>query len=119
MRMEYTASQRWEGDRITRGMGFGIAAGLNAGAHRLRAVTIPKTPLDRGPLRENFVVHEATPNTSESAVSNDMPYAVIQHEREDFNHSVGEAKFLEKALDEHRAEIMALIAAGVRRGMTS
>jgi hypothetical protein len=117
--VQYSDSVQWNGDKITRGMGVGIAAGLNAAAHRLRAETIPRTPLDQGPLRENFVVHEATANTSESAVSNDLIYAPIQHEREDFNHSVGEAKFLENALNASRAELLGLIAAGVRRGMFS
>ncbi|SJN34160.1 hypothetical protein [Mycetocola reblochoni] len=51
----------------------------------------------------------------EATVSYDTPYAVIQHERLDFHHSEGQAKYLEGPLEENRGTLQELIATEVRR----
>lgn len=108
--VQYSESSEWRGDRVTRAVGRGIARGLTRGAQRLGALAMPLTPLDRGPLRSSQTVKPATENTNEAAVIYDTPYAVRQHEEMDYAHSVGQAKYLEQPLREHRAELFGIVA---------
>ena len=60
-------------------------------------------PVDQGILRASGQVSEPTVTNGEASVTISFggpsaPYALIQHERLDFNHTVGEAKYLETPL---------------------
>ena len=66
------------------------------------------TPVDLGTLRASGVVHR--PDISRTKVTVEMgyggaaaAYALIQHERTDYTHTVGAAKFLEKPVKEAKA----------------
>jgi hypothetical protein len=90
---------------------------------RLRALAIPRTPKDIGILRQSaFVLPRKTPNGQAVTVGyggGASAYAEIQHERTDFKHTEGEAKFLEKAFDElqkdHLERLGSIIKAEVRK----
>lgn len=45
----------------------------------------------------------------------DTPYAALQHERMDWHHADGEAKYLENALNETSDEVIARIAEKIRQ----
>jgi len=105
----------WNGDEYSLKLAQAAADGLNRGAEFLRAKSVPRAPVDRGPLRGSAQVHEASPDDLESAVSYDTPYAVRQHEELGYRHDDGEAKYLERPLHENDATIQALIAKAIGR----
>jgi hypothetical protein len=96
---------------------YGASLGLNLAAHRVQALTIPETPLEYGDLRDSLVVSESTPESLESSVSSDLPYAVAQHERLDYRHKVGGAKFLENNTLAAQSEVEQIMATTVKRVM--
>ncbi len=74
-----------------------------------------RTPVDTGVLRSSGFVNppvrrgrgfEITLGFGGAA----KDYAVPQHERKDYFHKVGQAKYLESVLDEHRDEYPSIIA---------
>lgn len=98
----------------------GAARGLNRGATALMGESQSRAPVDETDLRNSAATHDATPTNLVSAVTYDTPYAVVQHERLDFNHPTdhnpnAQAKYLESAAIELRDEISAVVAADIRR----
>ena len=104
-------------DEQIRRLRAGAAVGLNLIAHRTQAVAVPRTPLEYGDLRSSLVVSPAQADDLAASVSSDSPYAVPQHERLDYHHDDGEAKFLESAALETGQDAEALMANAVRREM--
>lgn len=98
-----------------------------------------RVPVDTGNLRASgFVVTTTLQNLGESARPTaeatamvtrtetevtavvgfggpSAPYALVQHERTDFHHTVGEAKYLENAVKAHAAEVPVILAAHMER----
>lgn len=107
-------AMQWNGPQITQAVTAGAIAGLNKGAERLRAATIPRTPLDRGDLRASLTVVPATTTTLQAAVVTNLPYAGRQHEEVGYHHNDGEAKFLENAAYAEESTIQAIIAQHIR-----
>ncbi|MGY0023756.1 hypothetical protein ACVHNB_32905 [Streptomyces sp. YJ-C3] len=108
---------RFDGSAVTRETRAAASRGLYLGAEHVLGKSNERVPLDEGTLQ-----HSGTASVDEAAltaaVSYDGPYAVVQHERLDFRHAPGrEAKFLENALNSSRDEVMALVAAEVRRAL--
>lgn len=99
--------------------GQGAATGLTKGAERLRALSVPLTPMDRGDLRSMTAVTPASVGNLESKVSNSLPYAVRQHEELGYRHEAGQAKYLEQPARENAREIGAIIGAEIRRELRS
>ncbi|MEW1706986.1 hypothetical protein AB0230_07065 [Microbacterium sp. NPDC089190] len=98
----------------------GAARGLNRGATVLMGESQSRAPVDQTDLRNSAATHDATPDNLQSAVTYDTPYAVVQHERLDFNHPTdhnpnAQAKYLESAAIELRDDISAVVAADIRR----
>lgn len=67
-----------------------------------------------GELKESARVKDEIEANQRVGVSFDTPYAAEQHERMDYHHEVGEAKFLENALNETSDEVVDHIAKKVR-----
>lgn len=70
----------------------------------------PKVPVDTGRLKESGVVEEV-PNGYKIKYHANNPktgynYAPIQHENLNFNHKVGQAKYLEDAVEENMDKII-------------
>lgn len=109
----------WNGARAKLAARAGTAAGVTRAATRVQAVTIPRTPLDAGDLRSSIVVVPADAGDAQptAQVGSDLVYAPIQHERLDFRHRSGRAKFLESALIDTADDVQRIIAADVRRSL--
>ena len=115
-----TTSFSWQGERAANGVIVGGRRGVHAAAEHVRTRALPRTPLDRGPLRESATVQDSTSKLNPaSSVVYDTPYAVKQHEDASLNHSEGEDHFLSKTVADERATAMALIAQSVRSGIVS
>jgi hypothetical protein len=68
-----------------------------------------------GELRESAHVVDEREGEQRVGIVFDTPYASLQHERMDWHHDIGEAKYLENALNETRKEVVEHIADRVRR----
>jgi len=119
--VQYTSSVTWEGGRVTAAAGRGAASGVNKALERLRSLSVPLAPIDRGPLRSSATVREATPLRPEGVLFYDTPYAVRQHEETEYRHTpgrngepAGQAKYLEEPLEQSKRELQAMIAEEVR-----
>jgi|OM-RGC.v1.025673210 hypothetical protein len=81
----------------------GAEAGLYAAASIIMTEAKRRAPLDKGPLRSSGYVTLPFRKGDGAEVEAGFggqakEYAVIQHERLDFAHDVGEAKYLENAI---------------------
>jgi hypothetical protein len=110
--------EEWHGDRIDL-----IAAGrrgVRSAAQRLLALSLPKVPVDTSALRSSGRVTGRGSNAAVPAanVEYGTDYAIYQHEALDWHHDEGQAKFLEEPLNTSRVELLGIIAAEIRQGMT-
>jgi hypothetical protein len=103
----------------------GAVRGVNLATERLRGHSVEKAPIDLGDLRGSSTVLQATEqqHTPEATLVFDEPYAAIQHEREDFNHTAGaagepagEARYVISNVEDstRRAEYEGIIGKAVR-----
>lgn len=90
-------------------------AGETAIAETLKAKSQPLVPVDTGALRDSATVtHDGDQATlTYSATSPEgYDYAAIQHERLDYTHTAGQAKYVEQPMNnEHEAMLGAAHAA--------
>lgn len=112
----------WRGDDAMRRIMEGGARGLTRAARALGAESDARVPVDSTDLRRSRGVHEASPDSLISAVTYNTPYAVIQHERLDFNHPAdhnpgAQAKFLERPAIELEDKLMGVVAQEIRRAV--
>lgn len=103
--------------KILKAQKAGAVKGLEKGSEHLRGVSS-----DLAPHEEGTLANTATASVDEAnlraAVSFDMPYAVIQHERLDFKHDEGrQAKYLEEPMMTERDKIGEIVAAEIRRSL--
>lgn len=115
--VSYSSSFVWQGERVTAAVGIAAAQGINVALERLRALSVPLAPLDRGPLRQSATIRQATAYRAEGWLLFDVPYAAIQHEELDYRHDDGQAKYVEQPMNDHQAELYGLIAREVRVGI--
>ena len=85
-----------------------LAGPLHLEAELIMTKSKRLTPVDLGVLRASGVVH--SPDVSRNKVIVELgyggvaqAYALVQHERTDFAHTVGQAKFLEQPVKEAKA----------------
>lgn len=103
----------WHGEELAARVRQAGGRGARKAAERLRSLSVPRAPLQDSPLRQSATV-TADEAKGLAAVSYDTPYAVKQHEELDYSHEEGEAKYLERPLNENRGQLLAIIAAEVR-----
>lgn len=108
---------RLYGPSVAQELKRGAARGLLLSAEYVLQQSQQVVPLDESPLLQS-----GTASVDEASltgmVSYDTPYAVVQHERLDYRHAPGRtAKYLEGPLNASRAEVLALIAAQMRRAL--
>lgn len=113
----YSSSFEWQGERVTRAVGVGAARGVNLALERLRALSVPLAPLDRGPLRQSATIRQATQFRAEGALIFDTPYAAVQHENLEYRHDDGQAKYVEQPMTDHAVELHGLIAREISIGI--
>lgn len=80
----------------------------------------PVDPVDGGTLRASGYV--TPPEVSGDSITQDLgfggaaaDYALVQHERLDFHHTTGQAKFLESAVNDRERELLPGVAAEIER----
>ena len=122
--MAVTVTGFAEFTRLLRTLGIKapIAAGgaLYREAERIMTAAKSRTPVDTGALRASGAVSQPDMTTNGVTVemgfgNTSVNYAVVVHERLDVFHPTGEAKYLEKAVDEARRGMDARLAADVGR----
>lgn len=115
--MGIVLSGEWHGDKMAGRVQAAGRRATRAAAERLRALALPRTPLDQGPLRASAKVRNVNAEAV-ALVTYDSIYAVYQHEGVSFNHSVGEAKFLERPLTENKGQLLTIMAEVMRNELT-
>lgn len=118
--IRYDSQFTWEGERAANGVIVGGRRGVRRGAEHIRTRALPRTPIDRGPLRSSATVQESTSViTPAASVVYDTPYAVRQHEDASLNHDQGEDHYLSKTVEAERATVIQIIGQAVRDGIVS
>lgn len=114
----------WNGPKLIGSSRRGAVNGVNQAIERLRAHSVERAPVDQGDLRGSASTIHATEGlgTPAAVLVFDEPYAAIQHEREDFQHTAGangepagEAGYVRKNYEDasRRAEYRDLIGKGI------
>ena len=100
----------WKGKTLS---AAALVAGRKACHHEAEGIltrTIPRTPIDEGPLRGSGHVDDVAMG---STISFSTPYAVRQHEDTSLHHDEGEAKFLENEFSESSDSAIKNIGAAI------
>lgn len=95
-----------------------VPLATNAGAHVLLAKADPLVPEDTGKLRASGRVTQDGDRAvvSFSAIAPDgYDYAAIQHERMDFQHEHGQARYLDQPMHEARTEVFEAVVEVLRK----
>lgn len=104
-------STEWNGDGIAGNVEAAIERGIFMACEALKANALDRTPFAEGDLRQSAM---ASAEGTRGVVSYNTPYAVRQHEDVTLNHpNGGEAKFLEKAVNDFCAEFVDIVKAAV------
>ncbi|MBK3563226.1 MULTISPECIES: hypothetical protein [unclassified Streptomyces] len=115
--MAQTFRLRFNGAPAARAMREGAARGLLLAAEHVLQQSQELVPLDESPLLQSGTASVDAPSLT-AAVSYDTPYAVKQHENLAYRHAPGRtAKYLERPLNASRSDVLALIAAQMRRAL--
>lgn len=91
----------WKGKALSAAALVAGKKAIHLEAEGILTRTIPRTPIDEGPLRASGHVDDVAMG---STISFSTPYAVRQHEDTSLHHDEGEAKFLEKTFAERQGE---------------
>ena len=110
------SNAHWNGPQAVAIAHEATMLGLERAGEHVRGVAVNLAPIERGDLRNSAAVSSDDART-EVAVSFDTPYAVRQHEELDYHHDVGQAKYLESALNENADQVLAIVAASIRRAL--
>lgn len=114
----------WNGERLGRAVTAGAKRGVTKGAEFLKSLSVPKAPIDTAALRGSATVLAATDAASvggtliEAVLLFDEPYAAVQHERLDYHHDDGQAKYVEEPMIQQQRQIQGIIAAEVRESIS-
>ncbi|MEU1141778.1 hypothetical protein ABZ392_33720 [Streptomyces sp. NPDC005885] len=108
---------RFERVAVAQELRAAAARGLLLAAEHVLTESQQVVPLDESPLMQSGTA-SVDGSSLTAMVSYDTPYAVVQHERLDYRHAPGRtAKYLEGPLNANRSEVLALIAAQLRRAL--
>ncbi|MCX4575607.1 minor capsid protein [Streptomyces sp. NBC_01571] len=107
----------WNGPAVERALRQAAARGVFLSAEHVLGQAQALVPLDESPLMQSGTASVDEPSLT-GMVSFDTPYAVRQHEDLTYRHAPGRtAKYLEQPLNASRTEVLAIIAAQLRRAM--
>lgn len=101
----------WNGDRIIQAVDGASKSGVRLAAEHLRQVSVQRTPLETGALRNSAKV---TTEGKRAAVSYNTPYAAKQHEELGYSHKDGQAKYLEVSTISEKQAMAQIIAQQIR-----
>lgn len=96
--------------------------GVRVEAERVMTESKKQTPVDQGTLRASGQVSPPTRRGATVTVELSYggaaaAYALIQHEREDYHHTVGSAKYLERPVNEAKAGFGKRVAKHLERDL--
>lgn len=77
--------------------------------NRIAKDSVRRTPKDTGALRESIYVRPPRVGDTSTEIGYSAPYAVFVHERTELRHPVGQAKFLQAAINAARSGGLARI----------
>ncbi|AUM18230.1 MULTISPECIES: hypothetical protein [Rhodococcus] len=104
-------STQWNGNGVEGAVGEAVERGVLMACEALMANALDRTPFAEGDLRQSAM---ASAEGTRGVVSYNTPYAVRQHEDVSLNHpNGGEAKFLEKAVNDFGAEFLDIVKASI------
>jgi hypothetical protein len=107
----------WHGPTVERALRQAAARGAFLAAEHVLGESQALVPLDESPLMHSGTASVDEPSLT-AMVSYDTPYAVRQHEDLTYRHAPGRtAKYLERPLNASRADVLAIVAAQLRRAM--
>jgi len=113
-------SLKWRGKEAVEIAKSAALGALQKCAADLQNKSSNQAPIDKGDLRANCSV---SPLQEEAGVfyykvGYDLPYAIIQHERLDFNHPKGgKAKYLEDPYNENKRQYERYVKDAVRQAL--
>lgn len=108
-------------DRLTDAATPALASSLYEEGEEIMTKAKDRTPVDEGTLRASGWVEKPKISGDKEVTvmlafgGEAEAYALIQHEDLSLHHDVGEAKFLEKSVDEARSGMQGRLAASMRR----
>ena len=108
---------KWRGLEVGRLVGEGSDEGVYNAANKLLDLSKPEVPYDEGVLEASGRVRQEGDGKYVVSYGRGMAesYAIVQHERLDYNHpKKGKAKYLEDPLNQHREELLQIMAEGIR-----
>jgi len=83
----------------------------------LLANSVKRAPKDTGDLRGSGFVREDDKEESAWEIGFTEPYATVQHEHLEYHHTNGEAKYLERPLNENVQKYVQHISDAAREGI--
>lgn len=107
----------WNGDVASRLIAQAATNGLNRAADYLLQETLPDVPELTGGLEESARTHKTNPQELASQVQFLKFTAVWQHERLDYRHKKGRAKFLSANLKRTRQSLQDIVAQAIRKAL--
>lgn len=116
-----TVSAQWKGDQAFAKISGGARLGNARSLMRLKALSEPLVPYEFGALVGSAAVEQYDGNGdlfADGLLAYDTAYAVYVHEIERYKHPTGQAKFLSEPLETDDRDLLAIMAAEVRRALT-
>lgn len=105
-----TTRMNWRGGEAITRLEIASEAGVNEGLQLLLRKAQSNAPFETGDLRRSGHVRG-------DAVVFDIVYAVIHHERLDFEHKIGGPKYLERAMIECARLVLNILADRARKAI--
>lgn len=112
------ANNEWRGDIASKLIAQAATNGLNRAADYLLQETIPDVPELTGELEDSARTHKTNPTELASQVQFLKFTAVWQHERLDYRHKKGKAKFLSSNLRTHTRNIRDIVTQAIQRAIS-
>lgn len=110
--MKMICQTQWRGDKLAAKLAESLDSSVQESLDHLLGRSNDNAPEKSGDLKRSGRVNKMGPGEGE--VVYDSEYARVQHERLDFHHDRGGAKFLEKAMIEESRTIFNMMANQVR-----
>lgn len=111
------ADNVWRGSEASVILARFAALGLNDAAKYLLELSQPLVPERTDALEKSGTVYKTNEHELASQVQYHEFYAVWQHEKLNYHHKHGQAKYLEAPLVEHGHTLALLVAMEIRKGL--
>lgn len=107
----------WNGEGVTESLRKVLENSLLECGLDLQQESVDEAPVDTGDLRGNCTAVLFNSGKPEVHVGYNLPYAIVQHERLDFNHPMGgKAKYLEDPYNRNKEKYVRHIANRIKGG---